>query len=98
MIGVDLGSGWSLSGALVFYWRESLGDGVYGNAGNLLRSADGSRARHIGTQADVVLAWEASRTLSFEFAYSAFSSGRFIEETGPAETVHFVGVEIKHQF
>lgn len=96
--GVDLGSGWSLSGGAVFYWRESLGDGVYGNPGNLLRSAESSRARYIGTQADVVFAWEASRTLSFEFAYSMFQPGRFIHDTGQAKIVHFFGAEVKHQF
>jgi hypothetical protein len=81
--GIDLGSGWSLSAAAVFYLRESLGDGVYGAPGNLLRASTGSRERYIGTQADVVLGWEPTRTLSFEVAYSVFEPGPFIKETGP---------------
>ncbi len=96
--GIDLGSGWSLSGAAVFYWRESLSDGVYGNPGNLLRSAGTSRARYIGTQADAVLGWAVTRNLSFEVSYSVFEPGRFIAETGPARTVHFVGTEMQLRF
>jgi hypothetical protein len=53
IFGLDLGSGWSLSGAAVFYWRQSLGDGIYGLGLNLIRPANGSRARYIGTQGDV---------------------------------------------
>jgi Alginate export len=98
IVGIDLGSGWSLSGAAVFYWRESLGDGVYGASGNLLRSADASRARYIGTQADVVLGWEATRNLSFGVAYSMFEPGQFIKDTGPSKTVHFVGAEMLFRF
>lgn len=97
-VGFDLGSGWSLGAAAVFYWRESLRDGVYGAPGNLLRSANGSRARYIGTQADVVLGWEATRNLSFELAYSVFEPGQFVKDTGPSKTVHFVGWETIAKF
>jgi len=90
---LQLGNGWSLSTAVVLYWRQSLRDGVYGVAGNLLRPSGSSRARHIGTQADLVLGREISRQLSIEAAYSLFRPGRFIRETGRAETVHFVGIE-----
>lgn len=90
---LDLGSGWTLGTAAIFYWRQSLRDGVYGVAGNLLRPAGDSRARYIGTQADVVLGWEVSRNLSFEAAYSVFRPGAFIRETGRADTVHFFGLE-----
>ncbi len=97
-LGIDLGSGWSLSGAAVFYWRESLGDGVYGAPGNLLRPSAGSLERYIGTQADVVLGWEPTRNLSLEVAYSVFKPGRFINDTGSAQTVHFLGFETLFRF
>lgn len=90
---LDLGSGWTLGTAAIFYWRQSLQDGVYGISGNLLRPAGASRARYIGTQADVVLGWEVSRDLSFEAAYSIFRPGSFIRDTGGADTVHFFGLE-----
>lgn len=90
---LDLGNGWSLGTAAVFYWRESLHDGIYDPAGNLLRPDGDSRSRYIGTQGDVVLGWEFSRQLSFEAGYSVFRPGTFIRDTGRAETVHFVGLE-----
>jgi hypothetical protein len=98
IVGVGLGSGWTLSGAAICYWRESLGDGVYGAPGNLLRSAGSSRARYIGTQADVVLGWEGTRNLSFQFAYSVFEPGQFLKDTGPSKTAHFVGAETAFRF
>lgn len=92
-LSLDLGGGWSLSSAAIFYWRQSLADGVYGVSGNLLRSAGDSRSRYIGTQADLVLGWEVSRQLGVEVAYSVFRPGGFITATGHAETVHFIGLE-----
>ncbi len=97
-IGFDLGQGWSLRGATVFYWRESLGDGVYDNPGNLIRTSDGSCARYIGTQGDIVLGWSPTRGVDIEATYSMFEPGRFIEETGSAKTVHFVGAEVQLRF
>ena len=91
-------SGWSLSTAAVFYWRESLSDGVYGNPGNLLRSSGASRARYIGTQQDLVLGWAATKNLSFEVSYSIYEPGRFIAETGPSKIVQFVGAETQYRF
>jgi hypothetical protein len=98
VIGVDLGQGWSLRGAAVFFWRESLGDGVYDNPGNLLRASGDSRARYIGTQSEVVLGWTPVRGIEIEVAYSEFEPGRFIEETGPSKTVRFIGAEIQLRF
>ena len=98
VVGIDLGAGWSLSTAAVFHWRESLEDGIYGNPGNLLRSAGANRARYIGTQAEIILGWEANRNLSFELSYAFFEPGRFIAETGPARNVHFLGAELQYRF
>lgn len=98
VVGIELGSGWSLSAAGVFYWRESLADGIYGNPGNLLRPAGASRARYIGTQGEVVLGWEATRNISFEASYAVFEPGRFIAETGPSKLVQFVGAEVQMRF
>lgn len=98
VIGVSLGSGWSLSGAAVFYWRQSLEDGVYGNPGNLIRPSAGSRARYVGTQGEVVLGWEATQNVTLETSYALFEPGRFLRETGSGETVHFVGGEIQFRY
>jgi hypothetical protein len=87
---LHLNNQWTLSGGAVLYWRESLGDGIYGNGGNIVRSAGGSRARYIGTQADLVLGWKPVRWFGAELAYSVFTPGKFIEDTGPSKTAQFV--------
>ncbi len=97
-IGVELGAGWALSMASVFYWRQSTGDGIYDNGGNLIRGDLGSRARFIGTQVEVVLEYEYSRNLRALVSYSQFRPGRYIKDTGPSQTVHFVGTELEFRF
>lgn len=97
-IGAQLGAGWSLSVASVFYWRESTGDGIYDVGGNLIRGDGGSKARFIGTQVEVGLAYEYSRNLDFSVSYSQFHPGRYIEDTGPSATIHFVGAEVRFWF
>jgi hypothetical protein len=95
---LHLNDQWTLSGGAVFYWRESMGDGIYDTGGNIVRASDGSRARYIGTQADVVLGWEPVRWFSAELAYSVFAPGEFIEDTGPSKTAQFVGFETAVKF
>jgi Alginate export len=88
----------TLSGAAVFYWRESLNDGIYDNGGGLVRPSGGSRSRFIGTQADVVLGWQPVPWISTELAYSVFAPGQFIKDTGPSKTTQFVGFEAVVKF
>jgi hypothetical protein len=95
---LHLNDEWTLSGAAVFYWRESMGDGIYDTGGGLVRPSNGSRARYIGTQADVVLGWEPTRWFSAELAYSVFAPGQFVKDTGPSKTTHFVGFETVVKF
>lgn len=87
---LELTPAWKFSGALTFFWRQSLNDGIYGPALNLLRTDGSSHARYVGTQFETALDWLVNRNLSFRFVYLFFKPGRFIEETGPAKTVQFV--------
>lgn len=95
---LDLGAGWTVRPSAVFYWRDSLEDGVYDPSLDLIRPSGGSRARYVGTQGEVVLLWEMNRTLTFEGAVAALKPGRFIEETGPARTVRYAlaSVELRY--
>jgi hypothetical protein len=97
-IGLDLSGGWSLSFATIFYWRERLGDGLYGLGGELVRPDGGSRSRYIGTQGDVTLSWTVNRNLSFYAAYSTLSPGQFIRDTGPARTVNFLAAHAAYRY
>ena len=96
--GIDLGRGWSLRGAVAYHWRQSVEDGVYNNPGQLVRASGGSRARSIGAMAEAVLGWSPARGTDLELAYAVFEPGRFIKDTGPASTVHFIGVELQWRY
>ena len=93
----DLGHGVSVDLVGIAYWRESLGDGVYGIPGNLLRASNGSTARFVGHQEEVVLGWQATTLLSFTASVSALTPGGFIRETGPAKPIHMIGLEAMYR-
>ncbi|HWQ93008.1 MAG TPA: alginate export family protein [Clostridia bacterium] len=95
---IEMNKHWSASVAAVFYWRESARDGIYDNAGNLVRSDGSSSARYIGTQAELVLNYHPARNWEFECALSRFVSGRFIEETGRSKDAYFASAEIRFTF
>jgi hypothetical protein len=97
-VGMDFGSGWSLTLGGTFYWRANVHDELYELGGGLTRGDNGSRARYMGTQADAVLGWAVNRNLSFNVAYSGLTPGRYIEETGPAKVVHFFGTHLLFGF
>ena len=89
----DLGKGVTVELVVARFWRESRGDGIYDIPGGLIRPAGDSDARHIGDQIEISAGWQASALLSFSASLSAFRSGAFIRDTGPARTIHMVGAE-----
>lgn len=91
-IETDLRGGFTLGLAAFAYWRHRRGDGVYDLPGNVVRDADERAPSHIGNQAEAVLAWQAGR-LSLSASYSVFMPGGFIRATGPARTIHMLGLE-----
>jgi hypothetical protein len=92
-IDIDLAHHLTLGLAAIGYWRESLGDGIYGIAGNVLRDGRGSNARHIGNQQELVLNWHPHPLFNILASYSLFEPGEFIRQTGPANTIHMIGFE-----
>ncbi|WP_164988281.1 alginate export family protein [Bradyrhizobium betae] len=86
----------SLTGAA--YWRQSVADGVYGVAGNVVRSGRDSTARFIGTQIELTVAWQATPELNVTASVSAFEAGTFIRETGPAQTIRMLGIMANYRF
>lgn len=95
---IEINKHWSASLAAVFYCRESARDGIYDNAGNLVRSDGSSAARYIGTQAELVVNYHPTRNWQFECAVSRFAPGRFIEETGRSKDAYFASAEIRFTF
>jgi hypothetical protein len=81
-----------------FFWRQSLGDGLYGTATNLLRSGAGSGRRFVGSQIQVGVEWDVDRHVTVNAAYAHFFASRFLEETGPGEDVDYVSVWVTLKF
>jgi hypothetical protein len=69
--GVSISAGWG------FYWRESVHDGLYGIAGNLLVPASTTRARYEGSRPIVELDWQVNRHLSVHVNYIYVFNGPF---------------------
>lgn len=92
-ISAPLGRGFSASAAAMAYWRYSSADGVYDVAGSLIRAAGHSRARFIGKEAEVAIAWQATAELELSSSFSLFGPGAFIRDTGPARTIRMIGLE-----
>jgi hypothetical protein len=97
-IALALTSQWTLKLGNACYWRQSQGDGIYDNAGNLLRGDGGSGARYIGTQLDTVLEFAADRTFDITLSWSTLWPGAFIRDTGPDETIRFASAELRFIF
>jgi len=97
-VSAPLGKALSTSLAGMAYWRYATEDGVYDIPGNLLRGPGDSKARFIGKEAEVTLAWQATAELELSTSFSIFMPGDFIRETGPAETIRMIGLESNFRF
>ena len=81
-----------------FFWRQSLRDGIYGNAVNLVRSGQGSRARYIGSAPTVQTEWEAERHMTLTMNYTHFFAGTYLRQSGPGKDVDFVATWVTYRF
>jgi plasmid stabilization system protein ParE len=80
------------------YWRQSVHDGLYGIAVNLVRRAGESRARDVGRQLSVQADVPADGHLTFGVTVTAFLAGRFLRETGPGRNVRYAAVNSTYRF
>lgn len=97
-IDLEIMKGIKLTLDSVFFWRESLHDGIYGNAINLLRSGRTSRARFVGSQPDVQAEWQINRHLSWTGVVAHFFTGQFLKQTGPGRDVNYVTSWVTYKF
>ncbi len=74
-----------------FFWRESLGDGLYLPSTLLQVPGAGNPARYIGDQGAVLIQWQATRHVRLAVTYSHFFAGPFLAQAGLGHDVDFVG-------
>ncbi len=81
-----------------FFWRESIHDGMYGPAINLIRSGRTSRARYIGSQATVQAEWQVTHHTTLMGIYTHFFADAFLKESGPGRDVDYVTAWVTYRF
>lgn len=87
---------WSFDWA--FFWRESRQDAVYDNVMQIQRRPEKNSTSYTGSALSTFVRWQVNHHLAMYGAYSHFFSGPFIEETGPAKDVDFLGVWGTYKF
>lgn len=89
----------TLTGAVVFNWRSSLQDGVYGPNGSLRLSSSDSKKRYIGTAYTTSLSWKINNFLTYSSGIQYFQTGSFINDIiAQHRDGFFVGSVIGYKF
>jgi Alginate export len=88
----------SVSTDWLFYWRESLLDGVYAVPGFLIRPADDSRARFVGDRPGMQVRWQANRHMWFQGDYGIFYAGKFLKQTMPGRNLNYLALWAGYEF
>jgi Alginate export len=95
---MDLSKRLSMRADWLFFWRQSLRDGVYDVAGNLLRTGQQSAAAVVGHSPGLEVVFALDRHLTLTGNYSRFFAGRFLEETPPGEDITYVALWLTFRF
>jgi hypothetical protein len=82
----------------LMFWRRQRDDGLYGIAGNVLRSGHGTRSLFVGHSPGVEAEWQLTERLSLTSDASLFTAGPFIHESGPAHTIVFIAAWATYRF
>ena len=80
----------TLSATHFHFWRASVHDGLYNSSGTVLRPGDGTTARYVGAETDLVATYHFDRHLLGYASYNHFFPGDFIHRTGPARHSDYV--------
>jgi len=99
-LGVTLRPLPALSAELAAYHfrRAGRADGFYNAGGNLLRAADPSASREIGSEVDFSFAYRLGTHVQLGGGYGHFFPGAFIEQTGASENVDFAYALVQFTF
>ncbi len=81
-----------------FFWRESIHDGIYGPAVNVVVPPGQSRARYVGDQLQALVEWKIERHISLTGVYARFFAGEFLKETTPGKDVDYVSAWLTFKF
>ena len=80
------------------YWRHRQADGVYAIPGGLLRSGELSTARHLGSQAEAKIDWQATERVAVSASLSQFWPGQFLRGTAFTSEIGMAAIEVAYKF
>ncbi|QNL48814.1 alginate export family protein [Olivibacter sp. SDN3] len=89
----------TLTSEVVFNWRHSTEDGIYGPSGSLRISSFESKKRYIGTAYITTFSWHINDFLNYNIGVQYFKTGGFINDVIPQhQDGFFVGSVIGLKF
>jgi hypothetical protein len=81
-----------------FFWRASVRDSIYNKSSAIIRAANGTTARYVGAETDLLATYNFTRHLQGYTGYSYFFPGGFIHESGPHKASNFVYAALQYTF
>jgi hypothetical protein len=94
----QLGGRLSFTADWLFFWRQSLRDGLYGIPSGVLRTGGQSRARFVGHQPGIEGVWSIDWHTTFTVNYARFISGPFLRETPPGKNISYFAAWLTYKF
>ncbi len=80
-----------------FFWRESLGDGVYRISGAPLRTGVGG-SRYVGNSPSVTVVWNATRHLTVLTQYVHFTPSSYFQANPPDKEIDYFTLWLEYKF
>lgn len=98
-IGLVFSERLTFSGGWGFYWRESVNDGLYGIAGNLIVPSNGVKSRYEGSRPIAQADWQFTRHLSAHVNYIYVFNAQFEEQSvHGTKNMSFISPWITYRF
>ncbi len=76
------------------FWRASSKDGLYGADGAQARAAGSGLSARVGTEVDLTVRYPVRVDMPLQAGYSLYLPGRYLEQSGRWETLHFGYVQV----
>ena len=81
-----------------FFWRASVRDSIYNKSSAIIRAANGTTARYVGAETDLLATYNFTRHLQGYTGYSYFFPGEFIRKTGAHKGSNFLYAALQYTF
>jgi hypothetical protein len=80
------------------FWRASTNDALYNAGGGIVRPGNAGESNFVGNELDLTASTTVNRHWTLSGGYCHFFAGRFIEESGSAEGIDFLYVQLQATF